>query len=302
MLMYLFSITNIEEVSHASHRILTEQYDLIIDSCKKTDDLDKAVHDIRKASKRMRAILRMLKPDLYPDVYLKENNFLKETSRKLSVARNFHVFEEEFRNIVSAGIIELSDDVVTTISNILKEKKDDAFELLTGLDMFDQISQKVTEAKQRIDEIDYLMLGPHTVYKGIGKVFAWGQRQMVHSQQFPTDENLHEMRKRIKTLMYLVRLIKDVSPEFLTGYYKGLKSASLALGEDHNMAELGDYIDTLDDETVPVEEKLKLESYISSQRQQIQLEVWPQIAKLYTGQAGEFSKRVKAYWLLGRQG
>jgi hypothetical protein len=68
------------------------------------------------------------------------------------------------------------------------------------------------------------------------------------------------------------------------------------------MAELGDYIDTMDDALVPVDEKLKLESYISSQRQQIQLEVWPEIAKLYTGQAGEFSKRVKAYWLLGRQG
>jgi len=300
--MYFFSITNHEEISPGIHRILKEQYDLILQSCKDTEDIDKVVHDIRKASKRMRAVLRLLKSDLPPDIYLKENNFLKEISRKLSLARNFHVFEEEFENIVSAGILELSDNTVNAIRNILKEKKEGAFELLTDVDMFDQISKKVIEAKQRIDEIDYSVLGPHTIYKGIGKVFAWGQKQMMHSQQFPTDENLHEMRKRIKTLMYLVDLIKDVSPDFFTGYYKGLKSASLALGDDHNMAELGDYIENLDAETIPANEKLELENYISSQRQQIQLEVWPQIAKLYTGQAAEFSKRVKAYWLLGRQG
>jgi len=300
--MYFFSITDHEEISHAAHRILSEQYDLIISSSKNSENIDVAVHDIRKASKRIRAVLRMLRPDLPPEIYLRENVFLKEISRKLAVARNFHVFEDEFENIVSAGIIELSDKTVKLITQHLKEKKTDSFELLTGLAIFHSIATKTQEVKLRFLEVDLSMLGPHTVYKGIGKVFAWGQKQMVHSQQFPTDENLHELRKRIKTLMYLVKLIKDVSPEFFNGYFKGLKSASLALGEDHNMAELGDYLDTLEDEIIPADEKLKLESYISSQRQQIQLEVWPEIAKLYTGQAGEFSKRVKAYWLLGRQG
>ncbi len=300
--MYLFSITNIEEVSSASKRILNEQYDFIINSCKNTEDLDRSVHDIRKSSKRIRAVLRLLKPDLPPEVYRRETSFLKETSRKFATARNFHVFEEEFKNITSAGILKLSPDAENAIKQHLKEKKKEAFDLLIGLNMFTLIMRKTEEAKERINELDYSSLGPHTVYKGIGKTFAWGQKQMMHSQQFPTDENLHEMRKRIKTLMYLVRLIKDVSPDFFNGYYKGLKSASLALGDDHNMAELTDYIDAMNDELVPVEEKQKIEVYISSQRQQIQLEVWPEIAKLYTGQAAEFSKRVKAYWLLGRQG
>ena len=300
--MYFYSITDHEEISAAAHRIVSEQYELIIEACTNHENADIAVHDVRKASKRIRAVLRMLKPDLPPDVYLRENTFLKEISRKLSVARNFHVFEEEFENIISAGIIELSDETANKIRQHLKSKKDDAFELITGLDIFHSIAQKTEEAKQRFSQVDLSMMGPHTVYKGIGKVFAWGQKQMMHSQQFPTDENLHEMRKRIKTLMYLVKLIKDVSPEFFNGYFKGLKSASLALGEDHNMAELNDYLDTLDEKLVPDEDKLSIESYISSQRQQIQLEVWPEIAKLYTGQAGEFSKRVKAYWLLGRQG
>ena len=299
--MYFFSITNHEEISVATHRIITEQYDLIISSCRNHEDPDLSVHDIRKASKRIRALLRMLKPDLPPEIYLRENTFLKEISRKLSVARNFHVFEEEFDNIVSAGIIDLPDKTINNIKQHLKEKKEDAFDLITGLEIFHSIAKKTEEAKERFAAVDLSMLGPHTVYKGIGKVFSWGQKQMMHSQQFPTDENLHEMRKRIKTLMYLVKLIKDVSPEFFNGYFKGLKSASLALGEDHNMAELNDYIDTLDEKLVSAEEKLEIESYISSQRQQIQLEVWPEIAKLYTGQAGEFSKRVKAYWLLGRQ-
>ena len=299
--MYFFSITNHEEISVATHRIIAEQYDLIISSCRNHEDPDLSVHDIRKASKRIRALLRMLKPDLPPEIYLRENTFLKEISRKLSVARNFHVFEEEFDNIVSAGIIDLPDKTINNIKQHLKEKKEDAFDLITGLEIFHSIAKKTEEAKERFAAVDLSMLGPHTVYKGIGKVFSWGQKQMMHSQQFPTDENLHEMRKRIKTLMYIVRLIKDVSTEFFNGYFKGLKSASVALGEDHNMAELNDYIDTVNEKLVSAEEKLEIESYISSQRQQIQLEVWPEIAKLYTGQAGEFSKRVKAYWLLGRQ-
>ncbi|NPA37665.1 MAG: CHAD domain-containing protein [Chlorobi bacterium] len=300
--MYFFSITSHEEVSPAVRRIISEQYDLIIESCNSYGDINKSVHDIRKASKRVRALLRMIKPDIHPEVYTREKGFMREISHKLSVARNFHVFEEEFNDIVSAGIVHLNDDTKNSLKQHLKEKKEDAFEIITGVDMFDIISKKTEEAKQRIAKTDLSLLGPHTVYKGIGKVFSWGQKQMMHSQQLPTDENLHEMRKRIKTLMYLVKLIRDVSPQFFNGYFKGLKAASLALGDDHNMAELSDYIDSLDESIISAEDKSILKSYIDMQRQQIQLDVWPEIAKLYTGQAGEFSKRVKAYWLLGRQG
>ncbi len=300
--MYLFSITNNEEVSVAANRVLSEQYDLIIDACNNQEDIHESIHDVRRSYKRIRAVLRLMKPDIPMDAYNRENKLLRDLSRKFSGARNLHVFAEEFDNIIAAGILKLPEAIVKEIRQFFREKENSAVKLLLNLDMFSVIGKKNEEAKERVAAIDFSSLGAHTIYKGVSNVFAWGQKQMIHSQQFPTDDNLHEMRKRVKSLMYVVRLIKDVSPVFFNGYYKGLKTASLALGEDHNMAEMVNYIDTIAEQLIPLTEKQKIHEYIISQRQQIQVDVWPLIAKLYTGQAGEFSKRIKAYWLLGRQG
>ncbi len=300
--MYLFSITNNEEVSDAAHRVLAEQYDLIINACNNNDDVHKSIHDIRKSYKRIRAVLRLVKPDIQRGTYNKENKLIRDLSRKFSTARNLHVFSEEFDDIITAGILKLPETDIYQIHNFFKVKKEEALKVLLDLDMFTVIRKKTEDAKNRIAKIDFKSLGPHTIYKGVSNVFAWGQKQMIYTQQFPTDDNLHEMRKRVNALMYLVRLIKEVSPDFFNGYYGGLKSASLALGEDHNMAEMVNYIDTINNQLLPPVEKQKIHEYIISQRQQIQVDVWPSIAKLYTGQADEFSKRIKSYWLLGRQG
>ncbi len=299
--MHLFSITNNEEISVAVHRVLSEQYNIIIDSCNNHDRPHESIHNTRKSYKRIRAVLRLIKPDISKEVYSKEKMLLRDLSRKFSTVRNLHVFAEEFDTIMKAGILKLPVSTENTIKSFFKEREESALKILLDLDLFEVIGKKNKESKERMAAIDLSSLGPHTIYKGVSKVFAWGQKQMIHSQQFPTDDNLHEMRKRIKALMYLVRLIKDISPDFLNGYYKGLKSASLALGDGHNMAEMVNYINTISNELLPEEDKKKIDEYIFSQRQQIQLDVWPLIAKLYTGQADEFSKRIKAYWLLGRQ-
>ena len=300
--MYLFSITNNEEISVAIHRILTEQYEFVIDTCKNYDDPHIAIHDIRKSFKRIRAVLKLIKPDIPFETYKRENILVRDLSRRFSKARNLHVFAEEFETIVAAGILKLSEETTEKVRSHFKEKESTAVQLLIDLDIFNLVAIRTEEAKNRVAKIDFSTLGPHTIYKGVRDVFSWGQKQMMQTQQIPTDLNLHEMRKRIKALMYLVQLIKDVSPDFFTGYYEGLKSASLALGDDHNMAEMLSYIDTMDNQVIPWDEKQMLREYIKSQRQQIQVDVWPLIAKLYTGQADEFAERIKSYWLLGRQG
>ena len=301
MPMHLFSITNNEEISVAAHRVLSEQYNLIIDACSNQDSPHESIHDTRKSYKRIRAVLRLIKPDISAEVYDREKRLLRELSGKFANARNLHVFAEEFDTIMKAGILKLPATTENEIKSFFKEREEETLKILLDLNLFEVVGKKNEEARDRVAAVDFSSLGPHTIYKGVSNVFAWGQKQMIHSQQFPTDDNLHEMRKRMKALMYLVRLIKDVSPDFFNGYYKGLKSASLALGEDHNMAEMLNYIDTIGDEILPEEEKKRIHEYITSQRQQIQVDVWPLIAKLYTGQADEFSKRIKAYWLLGRQ-
>jgi len=300
--MFLFSITDNEDISDSIHRILSEQYQFIVDTCNKYDDPHTAIHDIRKSFKRIRAVLKLIKPDIPIEVYRRENTLVRDLSRKFSKARNLHVFAEEFENIMAAGILKLPEETTEKVRSHFKEKEKEAVNLLVDLEIFRIVAIKTEEAKNRIAEIDFSSLGPHTIYKGVGDVFSWGQKQMTHTQQIPTDKNLHEMRKRIKALMYLVQLIKDVSPDFFTGFYEGLKSASLALGDDHNMAEMLSYIETMDNEIIPWDDKQKLQQYIKSQRQQIQVDVWPLIAKLYTGQADEFARRIKSYWLLGRQG
>lgn len=83
-----------ESVAAALRRMALAQTDLAIEllDCEPSAAPDEqAIHETRKAIKRLRALLRLLEGELGPDVYARENAALRDVARRLSQARDAEV-------------------------------------------------------------------------------------------------------------------------------------------------------------------------------------------------------------------
>lgn len=78
--------------------------------------------------------------------------------------------------------------------------------------------------------------GFSTIEPGLERVYRQGRAAMELALVDPTDEHLHEWRKRVKDHWYHVRLLRNVWPKVMDAYGKEMKALSDALGNDHDLA------------------------------------------------------------------
>ena len=86
-----------ESVPDAIRRVVGEEIDTArSDLARKSGDLHKGVHEARKHFKKIRAILRLARFEIGNETYRRENSWYRDTSRKLSEARDAEAMIEAY--------------------------------------------------------------------------------------------------------------------------------------------------------------------------------------------------------------
>jgi CHAD domain-containing protein len=250
--MFVFSILNNEKLSLSVKRILNEQFDYTIYNCNIIDEINinYNIHEIRKSFKRIRAVLRLLKYVITPEKYNKENILIRELSFKLSKVRDLQVFEEIIKDIALNYDKQFDNIFFTEILKHITKNKSDNLNRLIKTKTFKFISQKLIQEKNFIKNINYELITSNTITNGILNTYSNALKQFNILNKNTTDYNLHETRKKIKYLMYLIYIIKCSSKNVLTTYYNNLKLAETLLGDDHNLSELMNYINKISDQNI----------------------------------------------------
>ncbi|WP_439181652.1 CHAD domain-containing protein [Carboxylicivirga taeanensis] len=299
--MYLFAIDNQEELQEGVTRVLGEQFNYIEYQTSIPKDIDTTVHEVRKALKRIRALLRLIRWDIGEELFLRENRKFRELGRQLSALRDYHViithlashFEAQELQIPEANYIRLVEHV-----NQLKETE---LKQLVDQKTLVAIKNEMSFAREELANYPLESLGPHTIKHGVSHIYNQCLDKITESQLKLDDHPLHELRKKVKYLLNQMTLIQEVWPDFFKHYSLSLKRASDLLGDDHNIAETIILINKLPDGTVSVDDKAKLTQSFQSEREQIHRELWPLLGKLFTEGASAFVKRITSYWLISRE-
>jgi CHAD domain-containing protein len=98
--MVTFSLAVGEPTRAGLHRILVEQVDLGTWHLERAQLSDTHVHEVRKATKRVRAVLRMLSDDIESRDYTRLNAEVRDLSRELSEVRSAVVQVELLESLV----------------------------------------------------------------------------------------------------------------------------------------------------------------------------------------------------------
>lgn len=299
--MYRYAIDNQEELKEGVTRVLKEQFEYIEHLTAIPDDIDTSVHEIRKAIKRIRAILRLVRWDIGEELYQAENMHFRDLARQLSQLRDYHVIITYLADNFEAKELKIPEDKFISLVNHLNIQKEAELKRIIDSQTLESIREQMQVSINEISKYPFDYLGPHTIRQGVSNAYAQCLKKISDAQLKLDDNQLHLLRKRVKYLLNQMILIQEVWPDFFKTYSTSLKRASDLLGDDHNISETIILISQLPDSVISENDRNNLIDSFNSERDHLHREIWPLLGKLFTEDTQSFVKRITSYWLISRE-
>lgn len=254
-----------------------------------------SVHSARKHFKKIRGLLRLMRPALGEKVFTRENHFFRDAGRAISAARDAAVLVETFDQIReaiggknAAGLNRLRAPLETAREQSAANPASQA-----GLE---KLKEDLAAA---IDRGDALPLGGSDaagLCAALSGIYRQGRQCMRASIADPSPEIFHEWRKRAKDLRHQLQLLEKGWPETLGPLVKEAKRLGELLGENHDLDVLEQKLISLNRRVRAGKALEELRDGISARQHVLHREAWKLGAKLYAEKPGAFARRILAYW------
>jgi CHAD domain-containing protein len=235
-----------ETLSEGLDRVIDSQFGIALGvaTCS-ADEQASAVHETRKAIKRLRAMLRLVRDSISLDCYHTDNAALKLIAAELGAVRDSWVMAQILDRLLPHDH-DLADSVATLVDRLQDRYKAESSAVLDNAAHMASILDQLENARKRAERWT-IVAGeqstpiPHafaTVEPGMQRVYKRGRRGMRIVADSPTDTLLHVWRKRAKYLRHQVEALNVLDPSGLGAMEVDLEQLTDALGDDHDLAVL----------------------------------------------------------------
>ncbi len=299
------------EPLHAGvRRLCLDQFDFAIGHLAENSDHDMAVHEARKALRRVRALLRLVRDEIGEESFGPENVVLRDTGRLLTEARSGAVLATVLQGIGERYRGLLVPDAFAAIAAELEERKAAALHRLYGdsgtrseigttlrsvrgryaAGAEGELGRQVSLVRNRFDAIA----------PGLARTYGRGRRAMAEAYRDPTPENFHEWRKRVRYLRFQLEALQGMWPEVVGGAAVAAASLADALGEEHDLAELGHLVGSKSSPAPTKRYQELLLAITERRRSALQGRARRLGRRLYAEPPDRFVARLGAYWAAWR--
>ena len=198
---------------------------------------DEAVHAARKALKKARAALRLLRDGIDEAIYRRENSALRDAGRLLSPMREAHVSLSTFESLCAGHA-----DVLCGSDLVATRKKLQAHRNAARRAMLDNGLQAcvrmLRNCRDRARKADLSSCKSTAIASGLQRIYHNGRQALAEARECGTHEALHEWRKQVKYLANAISALGGSTQSDLTHLKKQLSHLADALGDDHDLAVL----------------------------------------------------------------
>ena len=293
-------------------RMALEQFEIAIAGLHGTPDTETGVHQARKALKRVRAVLRLVRDVLGDDVYRAENVVARDVARVLSPVRESLVLPRTLDSLLTAEPDAISAATATELSDHLQAKHlETAGAILNDRDLMAQLLTSVKCAATRFAHwpvmnievgdgvIDIRPTIPdrfESLEPGLRRVYRRGRHRLGEAEQHPTTTNVHEWRKRVKYLRYQMEALTPLWTDVIGGFERSLNHLSELLGVEHDLADLAVLVH-LEPHLISRDlDRNRLLAAIARRRAALQAEAFVVGDRVYAEPPRRFTARVAPYW------
>jgi CHAD domain-containing protein len=289
-----------ETPSEGMRRIALARADSAIERLREAElaaDPAAPVHGARKDLKKLRALARLLRDELGEEIYRAENDRYRDAGRLLSATRDSEVKLRTLEVLRERFPERLAEEATGEWRAALEAERDAA---VAGArrDASIAVARNAVEAgRGRIAAWPLRPCGWKLVGPGVERSYRRGRRAMRRAAAEPSDENLHEWRKRAKYLWYHLRILERTLPPPLAGSVEEANLLAEALGDHHDLAVLRQDLFVRE---LPTPRRPALVEAIEQRQAELAAAALAQGRTLYARRPRAFTRKLRRGWNRGR--
>ena len=191
------------------------------------------IHLIRTTIKRLRALLRLIRPAVDPAFFNRENMRLRTAAGLLSFARDTEVARQTLKAVPASN--QADQDAVDSVLS--------GFE--NGAEAPSNLAENIAEVRRRLEQTRrnfhrLKLKGTERgiVEAGLRAVYRQGRKRMKVAIAQGEDNAFHRWRIRAKNLYYQLEFLESVLPKRVQRMLSRLARLQDQIGRDHDVAVL----------------------------------------------------------------
>ncbi|MDY7108120.1 MAG: CHAD domain-containing protein [Planctomycetota bacterium] len=283
-------------IQKEARRIAKEQLSRAIDDLSvSAEALHTGVHEARKRLKKLRALLRLLRPNLN-ELYQAENAALRDAARRLSDLRDAEALIESLDLLAERYREELDGALLETARRALRQRREAIAARLRLDERAAEVIDRLGEAKRRVKNWSPDGSGFDALTGGLQKTYRRARRAMNEAYDEPADERFHEWRKRVKYHRYHVRMLRSIWEPVLEVRRDELKTLTDRLGDDHDLVVLRETIRAEPGNLGDADAERRLLELIDRRSAELRAEARPLGARLFAEKPRRLAGRFERYW------
>ncbi|MDA0590716.1 MAG: CHAD domain-containing protein [Planctomycetota bacterium] len=303
-----FRLKRTESVPAGIRRIVREELDAGLAELRVAElrvaevDRENAVHQVRKRCKRIRSVLRLVRPAI-GDQYADETERFRDIGRQLSEMRDADVIVEELdrlrrecgRGKSRRALATLHDEVSQRRAARRSRTKKDHSKLHAVASQFE-------EARRGLKSWNFSRRGWQAIAGGLRHSCNRSCRALAAIHSEPSDIQLHELRKRVKDQWYQMRILEPVWPAVMRTRCHEMKSLTELLGEDHDLVVVQQAMAESPAMAKSPDLRNALSHLIIRLRKQLRSQSLRIARQLFAENGQSLERRLHAHWKIWRRG
>ncbi len=257
-------------------------------------DGDVAVHNIRRCLKRIRALLRLVRPALSEAVYRRESRAVASIGRQFAPARDRVVMRQTLLKL-EARFGALPNGAGARLLNLPAKPGAQAPSRMTGKDRRAAVAA-LAKTKQFFARTERAGIRLEHAGKGLERTYRRARRLFGDCYQHPSDGAFHEWRKSVQQHWRHMQLLSMAWPDVLGGRAREAKELSRLLGDDHDLALLAAFVVKHPDVELAPGDREELIRRCRSWQSELRELARLRGHRLFAEPATDFASRLMTYW------
>ena len=230
-----------EAVAAAVKRVVLDELSFASEKLVKhgDDKRDKAIHEARKSIKKIRGVLRAVRP-LLGKTYSKENVRFQKLSRELADFRDAAVLPDVFDQLCARNAGGFDADSAKGIRQGLELDRHELENRLEAAKIVRHAAEKLDAAGKRVESWPLELHRIEDLAPGLETTYRRGRRALKAVRKQSTAKAYHNLRKRVKDRWHQTRLLAEIGGTGAPAEDANLKGLGISLGDDHNLTMLRD--------------------------------------------------------------
>ena len=277
-------------------RIAREQLQRAVSELGRAETTAANVHETRKAVKRLKSLLRLMRPALSDKSFRARYRKISKIGDALARTRDRHV------NLETIGKLEVffgpeTIIVLQPLRPLLAGGSDTAVERADPPAFKRALALALIEA-QKFEKVSFKSKGFEALSVGIEETYSRARRNLARAYKRPSDAAFHELRKTVQWHWRQMALMSRAWPEYFEVRIATARKLAEILGDDHDLAVLEAEVRKLSAH-LPANAAL-IENLILQRKDELRSEARPYAERLFVEKPADFMRCMSVYWASAR--